>query len=300
MLIEFSGPLDLASTLKSGQAFRWTRVGPSSSAPDGSGDRDQQEWFGGVIFDNVVKLRRVEAGIEFEGAPDDESVLKPLLQDYLRLDDDLESIYRTINTDDLIGSAIARYSGMRILRQDPWECLVSFICSSTSNIPRISANVEDMSTHFGLRIEMDGIARHTFPTSDRLAEAGEARLRQLGLGFRAKYVAEVARIVAGGEPDLFALRESPYEDVLEALTALPGVGDKVANCAMLFSMDKLEAFPVDVWVRRALQEWYLDGARKKVSVKDMRPWAQSHFGAYAGYANQYLFHGRRLQGKASD
>ena len=98
--------------------------------------------------------------------------------------------------------------------------------------------------------------------------------------------------------DLFALREASYDDALDALALLPGVGDKVANCVLLFSLDRLEAFPVDVWIQRAVHEWYLVGAGKKRSSKDMRLWAQDYFGPYAGYANQYLFHRRRLQGKS--
>ena len=186
---------------------------------------------------------------------------------------------------------------MRILRQEPWECLVSFICSANSNIGRISTNVEDISTKFGRTVGANGDLRHTFPTPDVLAEAGEQPLRELGLGFRAKYVAATARVIAEGGLDLYALREAPYDEALESLVALPGVGDKVANCIMLFSLDKLEAFPVDVWIDRALRDWYPAVAEKKLTKKAMRPWAQDYFGRYAGYANQYLFHGRRLQGK---
>ena len=174
---------------------------------------------------------------------------------------------------------------------------MSFICSATNRIPRISANVEEMSSHFGRRLANDGDARHAFPQPGELAEAGERRLRDLGLGFRAKYLAPVARMVADGQVDLFALREADYSDGLEVLTSLPGVGDKVANCVLLFSLDKMEAFPVDVWVRRALQEWYGVDRKKKLSDVDKRRWAQDYFGANAGYANQYLFHSRRLMGR---
>jgi N-glycosylase/DNA lyase len=234
--------------------------------------------------------------VEFYCAPDDEAVLKPLIRDYLRLGDDLEAIYQTINLDQRIDSAIGRYRGLRLVRQDPWECLVSFICSSTSNIPRISANIADISAHFGRPVALDGDVRGTFPTPEALAAAGEQSLRDLGLGFRAKYVAAVSEIVASGKIDLFSLREAAYEDALEALTALPGVGDKVANCVLLFSLDKLEAFPVDVWLHRALQEWYL-GGDGKLSRTKMRLWAQDYFKPYAGYASQYLFHNRRLMGR---
>jgi N-glycosylase/DNA lyase len=247
-------------------------------------------------------IRRSPEGIEFTCAPDSEATLAPLVRDYLRLDDDLDSIYRAITLDERIGAAIARYRGMRIIRQEPWECLISFICSSNSNIRRISGNVEDMSSAFGRPLMLDNQMRSTFPTPQALAEAGEQKLRQLGLGFRAKYVASAARTVADGKLDLMALREAPYEEALSALLELPGVGDKVANCVLLFSLDKLEAFPVDVWIDRAMREWYLGdgvGAHSRAPLRRnaMRPWAQAYFGPYAGYANQYLFQRRRLMNK---
>ena len=286
MLIPFTKPMDLSATLESGQCFRWRREEPSRPG--------RGQWYCGVIFNNVVKIRHTSKGIEFYCAPDQESALEPLIRDYLRLQDDVEAIYRSISVDDRIKASIARYPGMRLVRQEPWECLISFICSSNSNIPRISANIEDISRSFGRPVRLDDLLSSTFPTPQELAEAGETRLRRLKLGFHAKYAAAAARVIADGDLDLFALREASYRDALEALTSLQGVGDKVANCVLLFSLDKLDAFPVDVWVRRALQEWYLNGMDKKLSLKDMRLWAQDHFGLYAGYANQYLFHSRRL------
>lgn len=278
MFVPIEQPLDLSNTLTSGQAFRWR--------PDG-------EWFEGVVFANIVRLRRRPGGIELRCAPDDEALIAPLLGDYLGLRDDLEAIYASIATDDLIKAAIARYRGMRVLRQEPWECLISFICSPVSNVPRISRNVEDICENFGRRITMGDRVRSRFPTPEELAEAGEKRLRGLGLGFRAASVAAAARSVADGQIDLVPLRESSYDEALDALTALVGVGDKVANCVLLFSLDKPEAFPVDVHVSNVLRESYLRGSEAKISTKAMRLWAQEHFGRYAGYANQYLFHGRR-------
>ena len=293
MLIPFTHPLDLTATLESGQAFRWRRQEPNRTG--------QEPWFCGVVFGNVVMVRQTPEGIEFRCAPDDESKLAPLLRDYMGLADDLQAVYRAIGTDDHMREATDRYRGMRILRQEPWECLVSFICSANSNIRRISTNVEDLSDTFGSAVSLDGLRRSLFPSPQRLAEAGEAPLRELGLGFRAKYVAATARMVAQGEIDLFPLREAPYQEALEVLTSLPGVGDKVANCVLLFSLDKPEAFPVDVWVRRAIQDWYTasPGDGGSPTKADMRPWAQRRFGRYAGYANQYLFHGRRLEGKSA-
>ncbi len=287
MLIPFTGPLDLITTLESGQAFRWRR---------------EDEWLTGVVFGNIVRTRQTPEGVEFECAPDDETAIAPLFRDYLRLDDDLESIRDRIRIDDHIGAALLRYPGLRVLRQEPWECLVSFICSANNNVRRISANVEDIADAFGRPLELGDCTRSAFPTPARLAQVEEDELRALGLGFRAKYVAGASRIVAAGDLDLFALREADYDEALTALVALPGVGDKVANCVLLMSLDKREAFPVDVWIDRALREWYPEHVTREdgrpFTRAAMRPWAQAYFGEYAGYANQYLFQGRRLLAKS--
>ena len=283
MLFPIEQPFDLHSTLHSGQAFRWRR------------DCDTHR---GVVFGNVVELRQTGDGLELSTYPDDEAAMWPLLRDYLSLEFDLDQVYAAFDGDDRLRESVARYRGMRVLRQDPWECLVSFICSSASNIPRISRNVESLCETYGRPIGTGATGRNAFPTPPELARAGEAPLRALGLGYRAAYVAETAATVADGAVDLVSLREEPYDAALEALTRLPGVGDKVANCVLLCSLDKPEAFPVDVWIDRALREWYLGDEADSISRLKMRPWAQQRFAPYAGYANHYLFHDRRLQGKS--
>ena len=217
MLIAFDGPLNLASTLESGQTFRWRRSAP----PEPGGG-----WYAGVVFGNAVRMRQVPRGVEFRSSPDDESAVAPMLRDYLRLDDDLDAIYRSIGADRQVRRAIDCYAGMRIARQEPWECLVSFICSANSSIPHITANVEKVAGDLGRPVGPDPNERKAFPTPEALAEAGERRLRQLGLGFRAKYVAATAAAIAERRLDLAALREASYGEALDALTTLPGVGTR--------------------------------------------------------------------------
>jgi N-glycosylase/DNA lyase len=272
-------PLDLASTLESGQAFRWHRQG---------------DWYYGTIHDNLVALKLVGSRLDVRSSSPSTEQIKPALRDYLRLDDDLEAIYSCIDTDPRMHEAIAAYRGLRILRQDPWECLVSFICSANSNIPRISANMVAIAQSYGQPLKLDDYVDYSFPTPENLAEAGETALRELKLGFRAKYVAKAAERVALGEVKLEPLRHIPYQEAKEVLTSLPGVGDKVADCVLLFSLDKLDACPIDRWVRRAMEEWYLDGA--KLNYKGIRAWSLEKWGGYAGYAQQYLFHQKRLEG----
>ena len=294
-------PFALASSLLSGQAHRWRRdegIDPS----DGGG------WLSGVVLGNFLKIREKIRGqrvgtaetpsvVEFRSVPNsDADYLKPLLRNYFRLDDDIDGIYDEITGDPRVASVVSQYRGLRLLRVEPWECLISFICSANSNLSRIHDNIETISQNFGRPMTLDGHRRYSFPTAERLAEAGEAALRALKLGFRAPYVAQAAETVARGELDLEALRVMPYLQAKERLMELPGVGSKIADCVLLHSLDKLEAFPIDVWVRRALVEWYYSGS-KPPPDREMLEWAQAHFGPYAGYAELYLFHGRRLGGR---
>ena len=277
VILPHEGPLDLHSTLLSGQAFRW---------------RADSGWFRGVVSGQAVRLRGTPEGVEVVDGPESDGAFARQLRDYLNLDTDIEGIYRAMSFDKRLRDAIDRYRGMRVLRQDPWECLVSFICSSASNIPRITRNIESICESFGTPVDMGERRTYAFPAPEALAVEGTAkRLRELGLGYRAEYVASTARSVTKGEVDLMSLRQAPYDTALESLMSLDGVGDKVANCVMLFSLDKPEAFPVDTWIDKAVHEWYLDGA--KLSRKKMRLWAMEHFRGYAGYANHYLFHDRR-------
>lgn len=279
MQINIDQPFDLASTLESGQAFRWRRNG---------------EWYHGVIYGNAIEVRQHLFGIEFRSHPTPEEEMRTTLWDYLRLDDDLGDIYRAIDLDERMHETIRRHRGMRLLRQEPWECLVAFILSANSNIPRISSTMENMSRRLGRQFNFRGLLYHSFPTPEVLVAVGEKGLRALGLGYRASYVARASQLVAEGALRLDELRSMPYEEAHEALMEVPGVGEKVSDCVLLFSLDKLEAFPIDRWVRRAVGEWYFQD--RQPSYREVRAWAREYFGPYAGYAQQYLFQGRREEG----
>ena len=276
--LDVEQPLDLAASLESGQSHRWQREG---------------DWFYGVVRGNFIKVRQTGGRIEFHSRPRPEASVASLLRSYFRLDDDIRAIYADIGRDPRVAEMIARFPGLRLLRIEPWECLVSFICSANSNIPRIHRVVEKMAEAFGEPIVMDGQVGYTFPTPSQLVEAGETELRRLGLGFRAPYVDKATRRVHEGELDLDALVEMPYPEAKAKLVECPGIGSKIADCIAVFSLEKLEAFPIDVWVRRALAEWYFPG-QKTPPDRVLLKWAQGRFGRYGGYAQQYLFHGRRL------
>ena len=280
MRLSFKGqPFDLHNTLFSGQNFRWRKIG---------------ERYTGVVFGNVVDVQLDGDGLEFTSYPDLDSIMGPLLRDYFSLDFDIDAVYDSISKDNHIRVAIERYRGMRILRQDPWETVVSFLCAQASNVPRITKNVEDMCESFGSEI---GLGRHNYPTPEQLASAGENALREIGLGYRAKFLVDTARCVADSEIQLTQLRTASYDDALASLLMLNGVGDKVANCILLFALDKPSAFPVDTWIQKMLQQWYL--GQRKTGLKQMRMWAQDYFGQHAGYANQYIFHSSRIENKRS-
>ena len=293
MLLETRQPLDLALSLKGGQAFRWRREG---------------EWYRGVVGRLVLRLRRCPEGIEAHAlaplpagaqgaeasgpgvASSQDELLRCLLARYFRLDDDLVAIYQAFSDDEALVKAVAACWGLRLLRQDPWECLASFICSVDSNIPRITGTVERLAQSFGEPLTAEGVA-YAFPTPDAVAEAGEEALRRLGLGFRAPYLWRTAQRVVQEDVALKGLCSLPYGEAREWLLSLPGVGEKVADCVLAFSVDRLEAFPIDRWVRRALEEVYLEG--RHLPKRALRRWAGERFGPLSAYAQQYLFQWRR-------
>ncbi|MCH7552759.1 MAG: hypothetical protein IIC82_02010 [Chloroflexi bacterium] len=281
MFLEANGPFNLAHTLESGQSFRWRRE------PDG--------WFVGIVGGSELRVREAPGGAEFSSRPQPEGTMAPIVRSYLRLDDDLSALYERWRDDVHLTAAVEAYRGLRLIRQEPWECLVSFVLSIHSNIPRIARHMRDLCRSFGAPIP--GVSdAYAFPTPGALAEVGEAEFRQMGLGFRARFLDRISRDILGQRVDLMGLRHQPVATAREALMSLFGVGEKVADCVLAFSLDQPEAFPVDIWVRRAVQEWYFKGQRQ--TDKALRLWAAKRFGREASYAQQYLFHHRRLLGKA--
>ncbi len=277
--------IDLESTLDGGQAFRWYR--------DGNAYR-------GVIGRRVFLISTVGRSLAVEavdGAPVASDL--PMVTRYLGLSEGLDGRFEGFRAryaaDPVIGSALGDWAGLRLLRQDPWECLVGFITSATSSVPRIKQDVGAIASAFG-RPAGPGPHDFEFPAPEMIATAGEARLRDLRLGFRAPYIVEAPERVASGDLDLDALRTAPYFDARVALMTVRGIGEKIADCVLAFSMDKCEAFPVDRWVKRALVEWY--GLPERVSDTTAGGWARDRFGEDAVYVQQYLFHRQRMAGRS--
>ena len=270
-------PLDIRHSLESGQVFRWQR---------------QEDWHYGGIGETLIALCQFGSVLKIVHDSGETENVIDLVSKFLRLDDNIEEIYSVIGTDERIKEAISAYRGLRILRQDPWECLIGFICSANSNIPRISSSMRSIAYNYGAKRTLGLFEGYVFPSAEDIASLGETPLRELKIGFRARYIARVAEIIAAGKLDLYGLKYMPYEDAKEELKSLPGIGDKVADCVLLFSLDKLEACPIDRWIRRAFEDWYLLDSRFK--YEEFYKWAFDKWGGFAGYAQQYLFQSRRL------
>ncbi|MEM2367722.1 MAG: DNA glycosylase [Candidatus Bathyarchaeia archaeon] len=282
-------PFNLDLTLCCGQAFRWEKVG---------------EWWYGTVKDTPLKVRQTGNTLEFEGANHNH------VKTYFGLDDNLPLILSKIARDEHIGEAVEALKGLRILRQDPWECLISYICATYKNIPAIKRMLDNLSKRFGEKTWLNGCTMYAFPTAEKLAKASPTQLAECGLGYRAKYVHEAAKKVADGELEIEELKKEDYESARERLLTLKGVGLKVADCVALFSLEKLEAFPVDVWMKRVMVRHYANHFEKefieKISLKRsltradyerLSLFGRRYFGAYAGYAQEYLFHFERMTGK---
>lgn len=258
-------PLDLDLTLGCGQTFRWKR------AQDGS-------WTG-ILGDDVVRLdagRRsltvdvLRGGSETAGR----------VAEYLRGCDDIDSIQAALATEPVLSTGMARFRGLRLVKMPPWECVVSYVLATNSNIKRITRMINSIAEGYGEEIS-DGV--YAFPSLDSLRDATVEDLSERGLGYRAAYLNKLCQSV--DESTIAHMENMAYEDLRQELKSLPGIGDKVADCVSLFGFGHLESFPVDVWVERALGRLY--GATGPYSA--LRDFARERFGAFAGYAQEYLF-----------
>jgi N-glycosylase/DNA lyase len=266
------GGLDLEATLYSGQAFRWTRL------DDG--------WHAGFIANRPATIRRMGAALTVRGPQTPGQI-----QHYFRLDGSHDEFLRAVPRDAALTAALARFPGLRLLRQDPWEMLVSFVISQNSNEAKIRKSIEAMCRLAGRPLDRAG-ATFAFPTPTELARLSLAQLRSTGMGYRARYVQGVAGEVESGALDPYKLASLPYSEAFDQLMQVDGIGAKVADCVLLYGCDHQAAFPSDVWVRRFLRETYLRRA-KNPSHEKIRDFAWRHFGPHAGYAQHYLFHYRR-------
>ncbi len=263
---------DLYLTLDSGQVFGW---------------KNENEWRVGEIYGKPVKIRQKGNLLSYislkEKIPNNE------IKKYFSLDLNAKTIYKKISTDPLMKKAIKEFYGLRLIRQDPWYCTISFVCSSFSNIPRIEKNIENIKQAYGKQLK-NGI--FIFPTIAELKKANKEKLRKCGLGFRDRYVHEIANRMS--EKQLKNIKKLNYYDAKRKLMKFTGIGEKVADCILLFSFNKGEAFPIDIWIARIMKRQYGNEIKKmfpntKYSYKDIQSFAKTKWGDHAGYAQQFLY-----------
>ena len=273
---------DPVMTVNSGQAFLWRQV--------------NRNWYG-VHGDCIVKFSKSAEGFEFSSFPE----RKDVERDLFRLDDDIDSISAEMSRDPFIAGLLNTYGGLRLMRQNPAQCLFSFVCASNTNIPMIRRMLYTLAKKYGQEVSADGMEFHTFPSPEAMNKVSESDLRACGLGYQAKAVRAVAQGIESGTLDLAVLEKTGYADAKQQLLKLYGVGPKIADCVLLFSLNKLEAFPIDIWIARALAAHYdwLCRFGEKLTARQYEALSESvrkHFGRHAGYAQQYLYYHMR-QGK---
>jgi N-glycosylase/DNA lyase len=264
---------NLASTLDSGQVFRWQKRNDS---------------WAGIIGKHCVHLTQTPVGIQAQSTAPVENW--NFLLEFLQTEIDFSVVLKSFPDDEPMRAAVVACPGLRLLRQDPWECLASFILSSTKQIIQIRQIIVLLCERFGdpLVVPPDEPAMFSFPSPGKIARVSEAGLRACKMGFRAPNLLATAREIADGRFDLERIRAMPQAEARAELMKLRGVGGKIADCVLLFAYGFNAAFPVDVWVERALQQLYFP--RRRASGERLRRFAAGYFGPHAGYAQQYLFH----------
>ena len=258
---------DLEKTLKCGQLFRYDNIDDAYLISH---------------RDSLFKVRQEKNILLFSG------VDREFISDFFRLEDEYKSIINSISKDEFMREIIGQNYGMRIMRQDPWECLISYMCSARNKIPKIKENLSMIPKTFGSPISHQDHEGFSFPGPGRISN--HDALRACKIGFRSEFIHQMNKDI--DEKRLFDLRNASYDHARSELINIKGIGDKIADCISLFSLDKLDSFPIDTWIRKVMIEHYFDG--KNTSDNKIRAFASDYFGKFRGYANQYLFFYRRM------
>ena len=262
--------INVENSINSGQVFLWKK--------------NKEFWYG-VNGDDVLKVDENGNANSYQNYN----------VDFFRKKDNLDKIIKSISKDKTVKIAVKKFQGLRILRQDPFQCLISFIVSSNSNIPKIKSNIENISKKFGKKIKFQNQEFFLFPNPKKLAKVPINEITSCGVGYRAKFIKEAAKIIDKKEIDFDYLKKCDYQDAKENICQIPGVGNKVADCVLLFSLDKLEAVPLDRWIIRILEKYYskkFEMNTKTITEKQyniLHKKIVNHFGPFAGYSQQFLF-----------
>ncbi|QDI89145.1 DNA repair protein [Candidatus Nitrosopumilus sp. SW] len=262
--------IDVENSINSGQVFLWKKY---------------NEFWYGVNGQDILQINK-NAKIKS---------LKNHKTDFFRNKDHFDEIIKSISKDKTVKTAVKKYPGLRIIKQDPFQCLISFIVSSNSNIQKIKNNLENISQKFGERTTYKDQEFFLFPDAETLSKASINEIKNCGVGYRAKFIKEASKIIASKKITVEDLKSNSYFDAKEKIRKIPGIGNKVADCVLLFSLDKLESFPLDRWMIRILEKYYSKKFQintKTITEKQydiLHEKIVDYFGPYAGYAQQFLF-----------
>ena len=266
---------NLKYTLECGQCFRW---------------KNNNDYYVGVIKDRVIKIRQDRDYIYVRS--NEQKDLEKVVKEYFELEKDYSSIEKRIaSLDDYVKKALKNTSGMRHLKQDFFETIISYIISANNNIPRISKSVNEISKRYGKKIEFDDEEYYLFPTPEQLKDVTIDDYRACGVGFRDKYIYNTVKRINNKEIDLVKMQDMDTPSLKKELLSLMGIGPKVADCILLFSCGRQEVFPIDVWVERVMKKLYFND--ENISKKEILKYASDNFGNDAGIVQQHLFYNIR-------
>jgi len=262
--------IDIDNSINSGQVFLWEKNGP--------------DWYG-INGQDILKINK-------------NAVIKSIQNsktDFFRKNDNMQEIIKSISKDKTVKEAIKQYEGLRIFKQDPFQCMISFIISSNSNIQKIKNSLEKITRKFGVKVEIQNKEFFLFPKPEKLAKASIEEIKKCGVGYRAPFIKQAAEMVFSKKIDFKYLEKLDYKEAKKNICLIPGVGNKVADCILLFSLNKLEAFPLDTWMIKILEKYYSNEFKIETKTITQKQYEILHekivnyFGPYCGYAQQFLF-----------
>ena len=262
--------IDIDNSINSGQVFLW--------------EKDGTDWYG-INGQNILKINR-------------NGTIKSILNlktNFFRKNDNIQEIMESISKDKTVKKAVKEYEGLRIFRQDPFQCMISFIISSNSNIQKIKSSLEKINKKFGTQVKIQNKEFFLFPKPEKIAKASIDEIKTCGVGYRAPFIREAAKMVVLKKIDFKYLEKCNYQEAKKNICLVPGIGNKVADCILLFSLNKLEAFPLDTWMIKILEKYYSNQFNietKTITEKQYQILHEkivNYFGPYCGYAQQFLF-----------
>ena len=262
--------IDVDNSINSGQVFLWEKQG--------------SDWYG-IDGQDVLKINK--NGVI--------KSIRNLKTDFFRKNDNMQEIIKSISKDKTVKKAVKEYEGLRLFRQDPFQCLISFIISSNSNIQKIKNSLEKITKKFGKKVKIQNKEFFLFPEPEKMAKATIDEIKSCGVGYRAPFIKEAAKMVILKKIDFEYLKKCDYHEAKKNICLVPGIGNTVADCIMLFSLNKLESFPLDTWMIKILEKYYSKEFKIETKTITQKQYELLHekivnyFGPYCGYAQQYLF-----------